>query len=104
MALRRQDFRSSVSRAREAAAIWQELGYRMEDGGVFSRMSWHMIFKWCIKWHIGIGIQVQYIYNNNSNNNNSNNDNNSNSNSNNTSNNDNDNNNNNYIYMYIKVV
>eukprot|EP00438_Fugacium_kawagutii_P016212 Skav224062 [mRNA] locus=scaffold534:584314:590480:- [translate_table: standard] len=26
-----QDFRSSVSRAREAAAIWQELGYRLEE-------------------------------------------------------------------------
>ena len=43
---KRQDFRSSVSRAREAAAIWQELGYRMEDGFVFSRMSWHMIFRY----------------------------------------------------------
>ena len=30
----REDFRSSVSRAREAAAIWQELGYRMEDGSL----------------------------------------------------------------------
>eukprot|EP00435_Cladocopium_sp_Y103_P010796 s3058_g2.t2 len=28
---RLEDFRSSVSRAREAAAIWQELGYRMEE-------------------------------------------------------------------------
>ena len=27
-----QDFRTSVNRAREAAAIWQELGHRLEAG------------------------------------------------------------------------
>ena len=38
--LERQDFRKSVAHAREAAAVWQQLGLKKEDGAIASRKFW----------------------------------------------------------------
>ena len=52
-----QDFRSSVSRAREAAAIWQELGYRMEEPLSTSK---HVQFFLFFNFHSSLGWKISW--------------------------------------------
>ena len=67
----REDFRSSVSRAREAAAIWQELGYRMEDGSLciascgILYVTWNTVYIYIVVQFHGIHVYIYiciYIY------------------------------------------